>query len=278
MRIDYPITIVSDLHVGHPAGRIKDPQQLAPLFKDAATVVFNGDTVEMLWLCNRDKAQAQLEAIAGVCLAQGARPVFLNGNHDPVASSASHLDLAGGSILVTHGDVLFHDIAPWGREAKVLGEEHTRILAEMCESAHSDFEERLVAVKRTSLAMEMHEPRAPRGRLPGIRLALREGWPPWRAFGIVRYWVLTPRLAEEVATRFRPEARFVIIGHTHRAGVWRRKERVVVNTGSFLPLSGKLAVRLEPGRLEVRKVVWAGTEWQLGRVVATYDVPKSTGE
>jgi len=275
MRIDYPITVLSDLHLGHPASRIADLEQLAPLFQDAASVVFNGDTVEMLWLCNRDKAQAQVERLAEVCMAEGARPLFLNGNHDPVISSASHLDLAGGAILVTHGDVLFHEIAPWGREAKVLGAEHTRILEELGEAAHSDFEERLVAVKRTSLVLEMHEPRAPRGRWPGLRLAFREGWPPWRAFGVVRSWLRTPRLANELASRFRPEARFVLIGHTHRAGVWERGGRVVVNTGSFLPLSGKYAVRIEPGRLEVRKIAWAQGQWRLGGTIAAHDLGRA---
>src|SRR5205807_152381 len=118
----------------------------------------------------------------------------------------------------------------------------------------------------------MHEPRAPRGRLPGVRLALREGWPPWRAWGIFRYWMLTPRLADEVATRFRPEARFVIIGHTHRAGVWTRAGRVIINTGSFLPLSRKYAVRIDAGRLEVRKIIWARGQWQLGRAIASHAV------
>jgi UDP-2,3-diacylglucosamine pyrophosphatase LpxH len=278
MNVDYPITVLSDLHVGHPASRITDANQLAPLFRDAASVVFNGDTVEMLWLCNREKAQGQLERIAEVCLAQGARPIFLNGNHDPVASSASHLDLVGGAILVTHGDVLFHEIAPWGREGKVLGEEHSRILQGMCEAARSDFEERLVAAKRTSLALEMHEPRAPRGRLPGLRLALREGWPPWRAFGIIRYWILTPRLADEVASRFRPEARFVLIGHTHRAGIWERRGRIIVNTGSFLPLSKKYAVRIERSRLEVRKIAWNKGQWWLGSAIAVHDLGKAVGE
>lgn len=273
MEIIYPVTVLSDLHVGHPASHIRNPAELAPLFQGAATVVFNGDTVEMLWLYNRDRAQEQLERLAEVCLAEGARPVFLNGNHDPVVSSASHLDLWGGRVLVTHGDILFHEIAPWSREARVLGPEHTRLLEELAEAAHTDFEERLVAVKRASLALEMHEPRRPQGRLAGLALAVREGWPPWRVWWIARCWMRTPALADAIAERFRPQARFVLIGHTHYAGVWNRSGRIVVNTGSFLPFSGRLGVRLEAGRLEVRGIVRQRDSWHFGPVQASHPLP-----
>jgi UDP-2,3-diacylglucosamine pyrophosphatase LpxH len=270
MRIDYPVTILSDLHVGHPASYVTDPEELAPLFRDTATAIFNGDTVEMLWLVNREKAQEQMERISHTCIAQGARPVYLNGNHDPVISSASYLDLAAGAVLVTHGDILFHAIAPWGREAALLAMEHTRILEGMDHEDRTDFEKRLVAIKRTSLALEMHEPPVRRGRWARLSMALREGWPPWRAFRIIRFWMQTPRLAAELAARFRPEARFVLIGHTHYAGVWRRGDRIVVNTGSFLPFSGRYAVRIDRDRLEVRKVVRGKGGWELGRTVAVH--------
>jgi len=273
LKLDYPITVVSDLHVGHPASYIGSADELAPLFQDAATVVFNGDTAEMLWLGNRDHAQEQVESISRVCLAKGARPIFLNGNHDPVISSASYLDLAGGSILVTHGDILFHEIAPWSREAPIIGNAHTQVLREMHPDAHTDLSERLVAVKRASLALEMHEPRR-RDRSLTARLAtiIREGWPPWRVLQIVRFWMQTPRRADELAEVYRPQARFVFIGHTHHAGVWRRGQRVIVNTGSFLPLSGRYGVRIEPGRFEVRRIVRGQGEWVFDDVVASFDL------
>ena len=144
-------------------------------------------------------------------------------------------------------------------------------MAGLGEEARADFEERLVAVRRTALSLEMHEPRTARGRWAGLATTLREGWPPWRVLQIVRAWVRTPRLADELAGRFRPRARFVVIGHTHFAGVWGRGGRVVVNTGSFLPLSGRYAVRIDPDQLEVRKVERRKGEWVLGRRVAAHD-------
>jgi UDP-2,3-diacylglucosamine pyrophosphatase LpxH len=266
MNVTYPVTILSDLHLGHPASYLTDPARLAPLFEGAATVVFNGDTAEMLWLGNRDQAQEQLERLAEVCLAAGARPVFLNGNHDPVVSSASYLDLCGGVVLVTHGDILFPAVAPWSRDAAVVGPEHDRLVSEMDEQAWADLTERLIASKRATLRLEMHEPRRRRGRFAGVALALGESWPPWRPLRIVHCWVKTPALADALAGQYRPAARYVIVGHTHWAGVWQRGERVIINTGSFLPYSGRSAVRLTPERVEVRAIVAQGGDWVFGPV------------
>jgi len=272
MKVELPLTVISDLHVGHPASYIKHPDELAPLFRDVASVVFNGDSVEMLWLMNRDRAAEQVEQISSVCLAQGARPVFLAGNHDPVVSSAGYLDLVGGSILVTHGDILFHDIAPWSSEARILGPEHLRILEGMSDDERQDLAERLVAVKKTALKFEMHEPKRPGGGLAKLRTLIREGWPPWRALGIIRCWMLTPGAAEELAKRFRPKAKFVLIGHTHYAGVWHRNGRVIINTGSFMPISGRTAVRIEANRMEVRKIVKVGNQWNFGKTIANFEL------
>jgi UDP-2,3-diacylglucosamine pyrophosphatase LpxH len=278
LNVEYPVTILSDLHVGHPGSYITDPEALAPLFRGAATVVFNGDTVEMLWVCNRDHAQEQMEKIARACLDQGARPVFLNGNHDPVISSGSFIDLCDGAVLATHGDILFHEIAPWSPDSRVVGPEHSRLLNEMNDEARGDLTERLIVAKRASLRLEMHEPKRSGHGFAGLAMAVREGWPPWRALRIIRCWMQTPRLADELAQLYRPRARFVLIGHTHWAGVWQRSARVVVNTGSFLPFSGRSLVRITPARLEVHSIVRRGAEWHPGTLlwqeeIRTVEVP-----
>jgi UDP-2,3-diacylglucosamine pyrophosphatase LpxH len=264
MNVTYPVTILSDLHLGHPASYLTDPRRLTPLFRDAATVVFNGDSVEMLWVGNRDHAQEQLDRLAQACLDAGARPVFLTGNHDPVVSSASFLDLCDGEVLVTHGDILFPAIAPWSPEARIVGPAHDRFVAALDEEARTDLTERLIAAKRATLQLEMHEPRRSGGRWAGLAMAARETWPPWRPLWIVQAWMQTPGLADKLAQQYRPAARCVVVGHTHYAGVWQRGGRVIVNTGSFLPFSGRAAVRLTPERLEVRAIVSQNDEWVFG--------------
>ena len=52
-----------------------------------------------------------------------------------------------------------------------------------------------------------------------------------------------------------------------------RGERVVINTGSFLPFSGRVGVRLEPHRLEVRAIHRRNGEWHFGRTLRTYELP-----
>ena len=275
MNIEFPALILSDLHVGHPACPITDPNGLRRLFEGVATVIFNGDTAELCWLRSRDKAQQQLDELAKACLSVGARPVFLNGNHDPVISSASHLDLCDGAALVTHGDILFHEIAPWSREARLVGPEHSRALEKMSAEARSDFEERLVACKRASLVLEMHEPRSASRRLARTAMILRELWPPWRVLQILRCWMQEPGRAAALADEFRPQARFLILGHSHRAGLWKRRSRIIINTGSFMPPSGKWAVRFETDHLTIQRIVCVKQEWALGRSIATWDLPSS---
>ena len=43
-------------------------------------------------------------------------------------SNTNHLDLERGAILVTHGDILFLDLAPWSRDAKHYRLKHREIL------------------------------------------------------------------------------------------------------------------------------------------------------
>jgi predicted phosphodiesterase len=69
-------------------------------------------------------------------------------------------------------------------------------------------------------------------------------------------WRVAPERAAALAESHRPRARFVIIGHTHRPGIWRtRSGRVVINTGSFTRPLGPCLVELTPGRLRVRRIV-----------------------
>lgn len=274
MKLDFPLLILSDIHFGHPASSVREPEQLMPLFKDFPTVLFNGDTVEMLTRQNRENAQKQVEAIGDVCLSQSATPIFINGNHDPVISSANHLDFYGGSILVTHGDILFHELAPWGREAEIMGRAHTDILKKMCHKSLVDFDERLFAARRASIALEMHEMNYPQGERAKLLTILRESWPPWRVLSIVKYWMQTPHRAAMLAQIFRPFAKFILIGHTHYAGIWRCENRTIINTGAFLPMSSRLAIILEKGKLIVRKIVRRGRKYLLGKKVAEFSVDR----
>ena len=278
MQLNYPILTISDTHIGHPATQVRDAEQLAPLFKDSATVVFNGDTAEMLCRRHRDVGQAQMEKVGAVSLEQNATPIFLNGNHDPVVSTANHLDLYNSAMLITHGDILFHDLAPWAREAEILGPAHTEILRSFSDEALADFEKRLFAVKEASISLEMHDLLVPRSIFAKVLMVMRECWPPSRTLRILKFWGETPQRAAMLAQIFRPLAKFVLIGHTHRAGIWNVDGRTIINTGSFLPFSGKLAVLMEETKVQVRKIVERRKEFVLGKTVAEFPVEAAVRE
>lgn len=269
-----PIRIISDIHLGHPASLVAAPENIAPLLRGMPTVIFNGDTVESRFRKDRPTAQANLDALHKLCAANGVTPILLNGNHDPAVSPISHIDLADGAVLVTHGDMLFHDVSPWSNEAPTMRVAHQRALEEIEDDAFHDFEKRLHANKRASLSLELHDSTLPRGRFARIVTYLRESWPPWRPLQIFKCWFETPGKAVALARVFRPQARFIIIGHTHYSGIWRLGPRIIINTGSFLPIAGRMLVDLEGRRLTLRKIVKRGSSFEPGAEIACFDATK----
>ena len=269
-----PIRIISDLHYGHPASIIERPEQLVPLFQDAGTVIFNGDTVELRYLRGRRIGMRNSLRVREVCEAAGALPVFINGNHDPILSDLSHVDLADGAVLVTHGDLLFHNLSPWSHEAGIIGEAHTRELEDLGEDAFLDFEKRLKASKRAALSIELHRTGMHRDNLTFFRTVLRECWPPWRPFQVIHSWAVTPSRAEALARVFRPRARFILIGHTHFSGCWRRGPRMIINTGSFLPLSGRMAIDVQGETLTIRPILLEKGVFKAGASMMQYPATK----
>ncbi len=144
----------------------------------------------------------------------------------------------------------------------------------MGEDALLDFEKRLKASKRAALSIEMRKSRLRRDRLSKIRTVLSECWPPWRPLQVFHSWAVTPRLAETLARVFRPEARFILIGHTHFCGHWKRGARVIINTGSFLPLSGRMAIDIQGGMLTVRPILMERSVFKAGTPMMQFAISK----
>jgi predicted phosphodiesterase len=262
-----PILILSDLHLGHRASRIEHPEQLAPMLHGPGSVIFNGDTSEMRNPEDRWVGRKLAADLARICHQSGRKAFFVNGNHDPTVSSTNHLDLAQGAILVTHGDILFLDVAPWSPDAVHYRKKHRQILDVLGPDGYADFEKRLLASKRTSIELQMIEEPLTRGRSSGFRLFIRHCWPPWRPLMIVKAWCQVPGRAANLARVFRPNARFVIVGHTHYPGAWDVSPRVIVNTGSFVPYFGAYAAIIESGRIEVRQINFRKSQFVLGKVL-----------
>ena len=270
MNINSPTLIISDLHLGHPASYVVDPEQITPLIKDVGVVVFNGDTSELVFKHKREKAQRDVSQIKQICEDHNVQSIFINGNHDPFVSSFSHLDLFNETVLVTHGDILFHKITPWSENAEALAYEHSRILSNLPQNGHSEFEKQLQAVKMASFEVENKLAFVPRSRPDYWHMVKKAVWPPKRLFALLKFWLETPGLAVNLAARFRPMAKYIIIGHTHRSGIWQMGQRTVINTGSFMPFSGRTGVVLENGMLSVRKIKMRNKQFTLGRTITKY--------
>jgi len=263
------VRILSDLHFRPSGSLIQNLRQIAPLLEGAERVVFNGDSVEMRFLEEREQAWANVETLRQLCRQAGAEPVFVTGNHDPVLSDMHHLELAGGAVFVTHGDILFQGLAPWSVEASQLRQAHLRETEAL--GYPTDLLHQLEAMRRAALSLEYMGGKFLRVQKSGALQSIRHYlWPPWRPWNILRGWTLTPFLANALVSAHAPDARFIILGHTHFSGAWRVGRRVVINTGGFVPLSRNLIVELDEEKVVVRRVVRENGDFRLGRQVTSY--------
>lgn len=266
-----PTIIISDLHLGHRASQIRDPEELVPILKEARSVIFNGDTVEMRTPVDRPVGRHMAAVIARLCHSIGCRATFVNGNHDPAVSKIDHLDLMDGRILVTHGDILFLGVAPWSRQALAYRKIHLRALANLGPDALMNFEKRLLAAKRTSIKLQLMErPVTEHSKAPKLAVLVQQFWPPHRPFMILHAWLQTPTLAARLCDLFRPNSKYVIVGHTHYPGFWKRGPVTVINTGSYVLRFGALAVLLHGESIEIRKVIKQKEGFALGKRVARF--------
>ncbi len=268
-----PIVILSDLHVAHPASLVRKPEQIAELIPRNGVVVFNGDSVEMRSQLDRDLGTANRDALRSLATKRGTQAIFLTGNHDPYVSNIHHLELRKGAILITHGDILFHSVSPWSHESKFIGEEHDRLLAAIPKARHSHFETRLLAAKTASKVLERIY-RSKQSFTSVLRNIVMEFIPPWRPLNVLRYWKLAPGAADAIASTYRPNARFVIIGHMHHQGVWSFPERTVINTGCYFPFVKSLMVRIEHTSIQVRSVDRSGGKFSPGKLLNTFPISK----
>ena len=267
------IRIISDLHWGHKASLIKDPNSLEPLLSEADTVIFNGDTLEQKFADSPAHKKSPLPSIDQLleCLQRwDTRPYFITGNHDPKVSPCHYAELNDGNILITHGDAIFDAIAPWSQNAGLLQEVATEEIARLRLNGDIAFYDFLTAIKRA--CVEEHD--RLRDYDPSvwgkIQIFVRQAWPPTRVLKILESWKAAPRKAIEMAARFDLSPKFLIIGHTHKPAVDLIGSTTVINTGSFFPWPGATAVDLLPDKVVVRAIRKGRDRFSLGRVIGEF--------
>ncbi|HKB92101.1 MAG TPA: metallophosphoesterase [Opitutaceae bacterium] len=266
------IRILSDVHYGDAASLVHSTDALRPLFAGADTVIFNGDSVEMLPSQHTESLRRRKEELVQFVQHIGAKVIFIAGNHDPDISSIYHLDLAGGRILVTHGEILFEKLVPWGWDRHVIYRKYRAALAARTEAEQNSLEGKLEAAKEIMRTLEESRHLPAGGFLRRIQGFAMKLWPPWTPLLMLYAWWDLPHRGMVFLRKFRPAAQFLIIGHTHFPGVWTREGLTIINTGAYMHPFGPLAVDIEPERLTVRKVIGRSGKFELGPIVAQFEL------
>lgn len=260
-----PVRILSDLHLGHAASRISEAEELRPLLAGAGTVVFNGDTWQELSNAFREESRRLLGDLERLCAELGVETVFLSGNHDPGWPGRGWLELAGGRVIVTHGDAVLWSGSPWSRDA-FQREAEVRRLWEEHHGAEDDAGERLQLAR--DVARTLRAATYPKGR--GLfRRVLDAVNPPRRTAEILAAWVRHATATAGFADRYFPQAEIIMVGHFHWPGVWRRGGKVVINTGAFVSPHPAWWAEWNDGWLRCGRVD-EGASWTIGRTTGVW--------
>ncbi len=260
--------IFSDVHFGDRASRVHRLAQLRPLLEGASALVLNGDSLDT----RAGPVPADTAALRAEVLDFFAREApaatLLTGNHDPDISSHHLSDLAAGRVLVVHGDILFDDIVPWSADASRLGALIATELAAMTPQLREQLPDRLAAWRRAAGSIPQRH-QSERGLRYLRRFAADMMWPPTRILRVLFAWREEPARAAKLLQRYRPAAKIIITGHTHRPGYWTLPDgRILINTGSFCPPFGGWLVDVGATHAVIRRIANRGGEFRPGAVVA----------
>ncbi len=243
--MEKPTLVISDTHLGdHRAGgpRVAD---LLPLLEGVGRLIINGDAAELQDPVTRGPAARQVLDLQLVCERLGVELTLLSGNHDAYTEDRRHVRLSSGRVLVTHGDVLHPAVVPWADPGRRLAKQHAALLDALPESERDSLTARLAVSRHVGHDEFMN---GSHGRTPALL------GNPLRLAAVLWYWWRAPSYAAAFAERFVPDAQFVLIGHSHRQGVWRRGGRTVINTGSFHWPGKPQAVLLDADELRVHAI------------------------
>ena len=263
-----PVRILSDLHLGHPGSRIESAAQLAPLLEGVGTVVGNGDVWQELAHQFRERGMGLLEDWRGMMAVRGVEFMALPGNHDPGSGGPGYLEMAGGAVLVQHGDAVFAEGAPWQR----LVPQRRGMIEEAFHQAGAEADHLEGRLKLAGEVARMLVPQKFSGRRTFLARCRDAAMSPGWVVRVLLAWANFPDEAARLVERFRPQARVFVCGHFHFAGVWQRRGRLIVNTGSFMPPGPAWFVDLDGEWMSVGRIVRDGTLFRPGERVGLWRV------
>ena len=261
------LRIFSDLHLGHPASTIDRVGMLRPLFDGIDGIWFNGDTVETCSGLLATESLAALGELTRTLESLGIRWETLPGNHDPDRGGPALRELENGEVVVTHGDMCFRYGSPWSPWVPKIMDKLVEAEKELGGYAQADD---LAARARLAQAYAhafQPRPRKFTGSLGKLETIKHAAWPPTTPLAILNVWINGPEMVAKWMEQFTPAAKVLVMGHTHRPGLWFRRGKWILNTGAYHPFAKPRVVDYLPGRLEMRPVVRRGGEFHPGPLV-----------
>ena len=265
------IRILSDVHFGDRASRVSRLAQLRPLLEGIDELVINGDAMDTRPGPRPEHTSACRAEWLDFTRSGVAAATFITGNHDPDLSPLHLLDLAAGAVTVTHGDIVFDNIVPWGQDAGHIAREISVAMAALPSDEQRKLEQRFAIWRRVALSIPQRHQSEPNPLKYAFHFALDTVCPPQRIFRVLHAWRTYSPRAAAFAHAHRPAAKFILIGHTHRPGVWQHpRGTVVINTGSFCPPLGGYAVDVSPEQLAVHEIAGRRGEFYPGETVARF--------
>jgi len=246
--------IISDTHLGKPGGTTADA--LRPVWQGIDELIINGDTAEVQvpWL--RGAAIRELDRLDQLTRQDGVGLTLISGNHDAYLTDRRCLQLANGNILIMHGDALHPAVAPWTRSAKAL---QARTHREISKAEQDDLEARLNIAQHVGHSEFLKEYVLSNLGDSTVRRILAR---PIEVPRVLWYWRNEPALAQRFLDSYAPQTKVLIIGHSHRRGVWQLGERTIINTGAFMFPGRPQCVMQAGDTLSVHRIVKQGQSYR----------------
>ncbi len=254
--------ILSDIHFCKKPSKVTSAKQLRTLWDSCDRLVLNGDTTEAhssRYSCESKERAAELIELAN---SDGVSTTLICGNHDPISSEHDYIWCWDKTVLVFHGHAAFPKIAPWSWRSPLVYKARMKYLKETGDGFH----EQLLAVRRASHdsasgVFSSNRPSLPKMLLLACPAAIR----------VFYGWQRFPSLVSSWANQYAPTSRFIITGHTHHAGIWKRDERVIINTGCFGFPSHPRAVIIDEDTLSIFRLKLSRGNYSFGRVFASWN-------
>jgi predicted phosphodiesterase len=263
--------VFSDLHYGDKASTLRSLPDLRPLLEGCSSIILNGDTLDTRPSRSPEFTFAAQHEVTRFFAAEAPPTTWLTGNHDPDISDQHAVELNDRMVYVTHGDILFENLVPWGRDADVLSREVETELARFKPDQRALLMNKFVAIRRAAAKIPQRHQAEQNLIKYLLGFTADTVWPPLRILKVLRAWRETPARAASFLGRHQLPARVVVMGHTHRRGVTRTPGGILVlNTGSFCPPCAGGVVDVSESNVRFRAVVRRGNEFRLGETMAEF--------